>query len=278
LEAAIAAARLVHYASVTGLFGLALFPLYAEPMPGLRRWLTGLSLMALLSGLAWLLLVTANLAGAIDAEALGAVILDMGFGRVWAVRLALGLVLLVLVAGSGARAKKTTVALAGLYLCSIALTGHTQTHDGLAKALHVTADAAHLAGAGAWLGGLIGLSLMLPTLPHGAAGPVARFSRMAYVAVGVLAVSGVVNALMLVGSLGGLLSSFYGRLLLVKLALFAAMLALAAINRLHISPRLTGADAAAQGERLRRHVIAEQALGVAVLGCVAWLGLGQPPS
>jgi copper resistance protein D len=277
LPAALAAARLLHYAAATGLFGLALFPLYGAPLPGLRRWLVGLLLAALLSAVVWLLLVTANLAGTIDAEGLRTVVFELGFGRVWAGRLAFGLVLLILIAAG--RAKRLIALLAAAYLASIALTGHTQTHEGAAKLVHVTADAAHLLGAGAWLGGLIGLVLMLrPGVANEVAGPVARFSRMAYVAVAALVGSGVVNALMLVGSVGGLVGSDYGRLLLLKVALFVAMLALAGINRLRISPRLSGPDAPSQAARLRSHVLAEQALGIAVLGCVAWLGLGQPPA
>jgi copper resistance protein D len=284
LLAALAAARLVHYAAAAGLFGLSLFPLYGRPIPGLRAWLAGFTLAALLSGPAWLLLVTLNLAGVLDAQALSTVALEMGFGMVWIGRLGLAALLLVVIGVRANAAPRLVAGLSGLFLCSIALTGHTQVHEGANKVLHVVADATHLAGAGAWLGGLVGLSLMLrpkharATAPEDTSAAVSRFSRMAYVAVGALAASGIVNAMMLVSSLGGLLGSDYGRLLLLKLALVAMMLVLAAINRLRISPRLGGPDAAAQSARLRVHVIAEQALGIAVLGCAAWLGLSQPPA
>src|SRR6266700_1259161 len=58
-----------------------------------------------------------------------------------------------------------------------------------------------------------------------------RFSSMGYVAVATLVGSGLVNSWFLVGSVSNLLKTLYGQILLGKLALFAAMLALATANR-----------------------------------------------
>ena len=273
MEAGLAAARLIHYAAAAGLFGLCLFPLYGERLRSQRRWAVGLSAIALTSAAAWLLLVTASLAGALDVESLAIVIGEMPFGRVWSGRLAIGAALILLLALG--RDGKVPAALAAVFLGSIALTGHTQLRGGTVGVLHTFSDAVHLLGAGAWLGGLIGLALLLRSSSAPAAA-VGRFSRMAYWAVGALVISGVVNSALLVGRVEALATTPYGRLLSLKLLLFLAMLGFAAVNRLSLSPQLAGGEAAAGG-RLRRHVLAEQALGLAVLACVAVLGASEPP-
>src|SRR5207253_4090267 len=108
------------------------------------------------------------------------------------------------------------------------------------------------------------------------AATVSRFSRMAYLAVAAVLISGLINAAILVASPDALLVTGYGRLLLVKLALVAGMLGFAAYNRLVLSPALSGPAGAVRP--LRRNAMAEQLLAAGVLICVACLGLGQPPA
>jgi putative copper resistance protein D len=277
-------ARAAHYFACTGLFGLCLFSQYERLFRWNRTWTLVLSAGALATGLAWYGLVTFNLAEALDADALGAVASQTGFGRVWVARLLLAVVVTALAASAKAKSRWLTV-LTLLLLSSIALTGHTQVHPGFLGAVHVAADAAHLAAAGAWLGGLIGLAAILgrkateATAHAQVAAGVSAFSSMAQVAVAVLVVTGLVNAALLVGSIGGLISSQYGAQLLVKLTFVAGMLALAVVNRFALSPKLTapGSETGAI-RRLRRNVMIEQALGVGVLLSVGWLGLSDPPA
>lgn len=283
MDAALAAARFLQYAAATGLFGLSLYPLYARAaLDGrTRAWLIGLAVASGVGAWAWLLATTFNMAGGLDLDSLISVF-DTPFGHLWAVRLALGLALIVVTLLRKAR-PVLVCALAAASLASIALTGHTQEHDGGLRIAVVTADAAHLLGAGAWLGGLIGLALLLRGAPADAAqageraANVARFSRMAYVAVGAIVVSGLFNGVLLVGSAPALWTTFYGGLLAVKVALFGAMLVLAGLNRFRISPHLA-ADEGPWSRRLARHVAAEQGLGLLVLICVAVLGMSQPPA
>src|ERR1700680_2281826 len=103
-----------------------------------------------------------------------------------------------------------------------------------------------------------------------------RFSSMGYVAVGTLIASGLINSWFLVGSVTSLLTTLYGQLLLAKLGLFGAMLALAAANRFWLVSRMiktedSGAPAVWLG-RLRYHVLGEQFLGLMVLLAVSVLG------
>ncbi len=102
-----------------------------------------------------------------------------------------------------------------------------------------------------------------------------RFSIMGIASVAILSASGVVNACILVGSFSALVGTDYGRLLLLKLVLFAVMLALAAANRLRLTPRLALPGSGALRQLTRNSGI-EFVLGLAVLAIVAMLGTMHP--
>lgn len=306
LEAGLIASRFLHYAAVMALFGVSLFPLYAYA-DRQRQWSTrldsvlhaivfGAAIAALLSGILWLAFTTAMMTGtasaATDWDALSSVLSDMTFGHVWLVRLALVVLILaatVLRSASTANVHRDihTPLLAALLLASLAGVGHTQQNDGLPWLIHTGADGLHLLGAGAWLGGLLVLAIVLA--PNSAvsasdqmdtADVLRRFSGMGYVAVAVLVASGAINGWYLVGSFAGLVTTPYGQLLLIKLCLFAGMLALAASNRFRLMPALTRESEASQRRaslaRLRGHVLAEETLGLLVMVIVSALGTMEP--
>src|SRR5262249_60665396 len=106
-----------------------------------------------------------------------------------------------------------------------------------------------------------------------------RLSRMALLAVVVLAATGLVNAWTFVGSVGGLLGTPYGRLLLIKLSVLAPILALAIANRRRLLPALSG-DAVTVGRPALRmlagFVTIEAALALALLAVVAAMGVTAP--
>jgi putative copper resistance protein D len=89
-----------------------------------------------------------------------------------------------------------------------------------------------------------------------------------------------VNAWILVGSFAALTITEYGRLLLWKLVLFAAMLWIAAVNRLWLAPRLAlpyGSQQQRDAQRqLARNSIVEIALGLAIFTIVGALGMLHP--
>ena len=60
---------------------------------------------------------------------------------------------------------------------------------------------------------------------------------MGYAAVALLALTGAINSLLLVGSLGAMFGTPYGWLLAFKILLFLAMVVVALINRFHFAPR-----------------------------------------
>src|SRR5207247_10082813 len=109
----------------------------------------------------------------------------------------------------------------------------------------VAADAIHLIATGLWCGGLLALFWVLYRgtnrlkLPLSwAAEIVRRFSLLAIVSVAVLLVTGLYQSWVQVGTLKTLFSTDYGRVLLVKLALFLGLVGLDALNLLSTTPTL----------------------------------------
>jgi putative copper resistance protein D len=297
-------ARLLHYMATTTLFGASLFPLFADAGGGpgaLGRWRRALLLWtavaAVLSGLFWFVFSAANMAGGFsdlaDAEALWTVVRDTGFGVVWTARILLAVIIVIATALRVFTRQPPGISvipmLAAMLLASLAGVGHTQVEQGWAGFVHVLSDAAHLLAAGAWLGGLIPLAYILAGHLDTSHGPAAvdrvlmRFSGMGYVAVATLVGSGLINSWFLVGSVSDLLATPYGQMLLAKLALFAAMVALAVANRFWLvpaitnpGPRATDNSSAVWLRRLRIHVLGEQLLGAMILLVVSLLGTMQP--
>lgn len=299
-------ARWLHLASSVLLVGGAALLLIASPSgrPTARRWeawmLTAcrvLVLVALGSAVGTVAYQTVVLEGRATAALEPASILRMltqtQGGTVWLVR---GGLLVLLAAFLAVRAEvrdrtdwralRGQVALLGLVaLGLIAAAGHAAAVEpGTAAAL--AADVVHLAAAGLWVGGLPALALLLwlAARPAGAdARPYAvvaarRFSRTALALVGALAVSGLWSAWLQVASIAGLLGTRHGKLLLLKLVIFAAMLVLASLNR-RVMPALAG-EAATIGRpamrRLSRLVAAEAALALLVLAVVAAMTVTPP--
>jgi copper transport protein len=114
------------------------------------------------------------------------------------------------------------------------------------RGLALPLDAVHLAAAAIWIGGLIGIVVFWMTVRR--EGRVAalsvvvpRFSAVAFVSVIVLVGSGIGQALLELPTLGSLWQTSYGKALVVKIALLAAALALAAVNLARTKPRLQAA-------------------------------------
>ena len=171
-------------------------------------------------------------AQAFSGEVLGRVLDGTSFGAVWRVRMSLLVVLLPAMALAG----DTVVAwLAAAFLASLVWSGHA--HASAQSAWLLPVDVAHALAAGAWPGGLVPLVMVLARAGRRAEGRSAavavtrRFSRLSVAAVGVLALSGVMNGVGLVGTPAALWTSVYGRLVLCKAALFAVMVCLGAVNR-----------------------------------------------
>ena len=299
-------ARWLHLTSAIFLVGAAALLLLAGPTdrPTARRWEAwiliachALVVGALLSGLVTVATQTATLEGrpgaALEPAALTRMLTQTQGGVVWLVRgglLALLGAFLALRAEIRDRAdwraaRGQIVLLGGLALALVAGASHAAAVEPATGAA-IAADVAHLVAAGVWIGGLPTLALLL-WLAGRAAGADARpyavlaarrFSRTALALVTVLVGSGLWSTWVQVGSVAGLIGTRHGRLLCVKLVVFAAMLGLAALNR-RLIPAL-GGEAVAVGRpamrRLTRLVAAEAALALVTLAVVAVMTVTPP--
>ena len=302
--------RAVHFAATIGAAGAVFFQvLIAEPAfaatrdalpPAIERlrhrfaWLvwTGVA-VAILSGAIWLGLLAADIYDTPAAEVwrnggVWTVASETRFGQVLLDRLALAitLALIILTARSAASRPRwyvIAVILAAGFLIAPAWTGHAGAAPGRGGEFLVTSDALHLVAAGAWVGGLVPLALLLaatrrakePEWTTVTIVAVHRFSWLGIACVGSLLTTAFVNAWYEVGTFDALVATDYGRLVLLKLALFAAMVAFASINRFHLTPRLAAADAA---RALQRNTVAEAVLGFAAVAAVGFLGAMAPAS
>jgi len=279
LEAALVVVRFGHFTAALVLFGWLLFPLavnHGTPPP--RRAIVCFATLALLSGVGWFVLTAGSIAGdlskALEPATLNAVVFQTDFGPAWLGRLALiaAIIPWAAMAPRHPRSAPLTAA-SGVVVASLAATGHAQIGDGPVWALHAGADALHLLAAGAWLGGIVGLAAMLQGRSDANETEAAHgFAGLGYAAVAVLVASGLVNTLTLLSGPTALVRTDYGRLLSVKLALFGVMLALAAANRFRLAQRVGWETGPTLAAGLRRNVVVELALGVAVITAVSLLG------
>jgi copper transport protein len=191
--------------------------------------------------------------------------------------------LLLLIAGQLPRPAARLVGLVGalVAISSVLPTGHTRTYG--PQWLMFGLDLVHTAAAAVWFGGLIGLGLHLirsrrrgrSALP--VATTVARFSGLAGVLVGLLGLSGFVMAWQIVGTVGAVFTSDYGRALLVKLALVAVVGLLAIWNRFALVKSVQRRGAAeSKWRRLNGALVDEAAVVVIALAVTGLLTMQSP--
>lgn len=207
------------------------------------------------------------------------------FGLLWLA--CVGLVALSAVAAWVAIAhRRSRLAGAGLLAVSSGLVlvsaqgAHGSNRAGWDPA-QVMAGAVHLGAAGLWIGGLLVLAVLFAGSLRGG-GPTAavalvalrRFTGLAFLAVALLFVSGLVLAGRAVVSPASLLSTAYGLTLLAKLAACAVALAVGLRHTLLLSPR-PGAGAPWPG-RLASSLPFEVAAMLVVLWGAAALGATAP--
>ncbi|WP_242127759.1 copper homeostasis membrane protein CopD [Sphingobium sp. Sx8-8] len=287
MDGVLVATRFALYADLAALAGLPLF-WWSMGVAG-RRTVPALLTAGglLLSGL-WLLASAAGMAGtpllSPDWSVVAILLRDTPIGTMLAVR-AGALLLILPLLFRRAEGRNAAIALpAAIAAMTLAWSGHAAASEGMAGSAHRLADALHVLAAAGWLGAL--LALLGAVLAGRQIGLTAvmleRFSLFGTIFVATLIATGAFNAVMIVGlaQLPALLHSLYGRLLLVKLGLFAAMLLLAAANRWQLTPKLehavtTGGSHAAMAH-LRLSLLLETTLAVAILALVAALGTLDP--
>jgi len=166
----------------------------------------------------------------------------------------------------------SALAMAGVGL-SLAATGHAAT----APPQVLTRPAIFLHGVGVafWLGALAPLAAMLWRQPKMSLPVVRRFSGVAFPVVGLLVLAGLALAVVQLESLSALVNTKYGIILSIKLALVAALLGLAALNRFRLTPAL--ARSVRGAKPLARSIAAECVVALAILLLVAGWRFTPPP-
>jgi putative copper resistance protein D len=299
--------RFAHYADLALVFGVPLFGLYALRAPERHRlaaplwpWLAGAALLGAILSALGVAMLAASMSGVslaeVDRGSVDAILWQTSIGTAATIRIG-ALILAAALAALIGRGPPAT-GLIALSVCgavalgSLAWTGHGAMDEGTKGWVHLSADIAHLLAAGAWIGAILGLALLLFRpggrfddahlhLSHRA---LDGFAVAGTIFVAVIVLTGLVNSWILVGPsrISALPTSLYGQLLIAKLIVFAAMLGFASANRFRLVPRLAARlgteDGAAAVSALRRSVVLEAVCGFAILAIVAWLGMVEPPT
>jgi copper transport protein len=207
-------------------------------------------------------------------------VLGSTYGAVMLVRLgvicAAAFLLRPLLRGEGGESKADLALLGVLGVAALAtwpLTGHPTASP--VAGVSVVVDAVHLASMSVWLGGLIMLAAYLIPRANerelGAIMPI--WSRWALSAVGALALAGVVQALIEIGSFSAFFTSLYGQLIVAKVILFSGAVGAANASRIAVARKL----AASNPRPLRRAVLIEIGCLLLVLGVTSALVNVPPP-
>jgi putative copper resistance protein D len=313
IEPALAVIRAIHVAAMIVIVGgLAFhvlvarpaFAAAAAPLPiagRFQRWQTAALAwtlgVALVSGAAWLVAEASIMSGQpvdalVDSGALGTVLAHTQFGEVWRWRAA---VVPPLAAYLWLRHRRratplvldaAATVLAAAWIVALGWVGHAAAMGGAAGAFHLAGHAIHLLAAAAWLGGLPALAFLLALAARAATpadGALAarltkRFSALGLACVAALIATGIVNALFMVDTVAAFVDTPYGRLLTLKIGLFAAMLGIAARNRGQLAPRIGASVGAATPavRELARNAVVEIVLGVGVILVVGFLAVTPP--
>lgn len=304
LDALAVAVRAVLYIDLLTMFGFAIFGIsglqsakHAVSVLRLRGWLAGMAVLGLLVSTLQIVVMAASMAGLpltiVSGDVLEKLVNGTLIGTAWKVRMA-ALFAMVPVSFLLARTPRAALvlatALSGAAVATFAWAGHGAMNSGVIGWLHLGADVVHLLAAGVWIGAIAPLCMLLfdgraaqdadrISLLHRA---LSDFASTGTIVVGLILLTGILNVWIIVGisNVLALPNHAYGRLLLVKIALFAAMLCLAAGNRFRLSPALgrvhEQGDPRAALTMLRVSLAAEAGCALTILAIAGWLGTLAP--
>jgi copper transport protein len=207
------------------------------------------------------------------------------WGELWVAREAVLLALAAVVVGlRQGRRRRALPVIAGLLILAVAgleaMDSHAAALDS-GRTAAVVAIAAHTLAACLWLGGVAALAVI--AWPPGSGGTavvranLGRFTILAALSVGLVAATGLYSAGRQLDSAGSLVSTGYGRTLLVKTALLFVLLGLGLANSGLLRLRFRGARGAAGKLPSRRLLALEAGAGVVLLLAVGVLTETPPP-
>lgn len=290
-EAALSTCRFLHDASAMLLWGATAYLAMlvpknlADDIAGrLSPFLFVTAIVAAVTTAAALPLETATIGSgwedALDWTTLNAALFETSIGHAWQLQaVAALLVIAALLFPRHIRPRAMAFASA-LVLVSLALTGHAVMHTGWIGAAHRASDAVHVLSAGAWLGALLPLLIVLPMLdrPEGrndADIALDRFSSAGHIAVALVIASGILNTFLILGHWPTDWSSPYQAMLACKITMTAAMIVIALFNRYALVPQILNRPQRTL-RSIRLGVMAEIALGLFAIGLVSVFGMLEP--
>jgi putative copper resistance protein D len=291
LAAVVVILRFLTEFGLLGLFGVLSLDFYAPAaFKALRprRWILSLAGIGVLASATSIPILAAQMSGELSGVLESQILKDVVFGTAAGLALIcrIGLLgfCLALTASPAAHRQSMRVVvttLSSAAVLSLGFSGHAAAGEGVVGWARLLVDGIHALAAGLWLGALIGFLALAWSRDldsdeelHDA---LRGFSGLGSFVVGVLVITGAANTFFSARGMTGLTSLNPGwlGLLIIKLVLFGAMLALAALHRFRLTPALTASDLAAQSStirQLRRTLLLETATCVAVLTVVAMLG------
>ncbi len=218
-------------------------------------------------------------ADAFNPSTLVAVLFDTSVGHAWMVEAMVALALLAALAAPARWRQPAVATAAGAVVASFALTGHAAMHSGPLGLVHRANDVLHVLAAGAWLGALVPLAMVVQALADPARCRPAdlalrRFSIAGHGVVAVILVTGVANTFLVLGHWPTDWASPYQAMLAIKIGLVLAMVCLAVLNRYVWLGRSGGAAGAARA--VRRTIMLEITLGLAAVGLTSVFGMLEP--
>ncbi|KAA1186751.1 copper homeostasis membrane protein CopD [Photorhabdus heterorhabditis] len=286
--------RFTHFVAVMLMFGLSIFTAMLVPDrfsvlidARLRLGVIINTVVALITAIGWLV-IQAGLMGdgwqdTYDPEIWRAV-LGTTFGKIWQWQILVAVVTTGFLFINNQKARNILMLISSTILLSChAFIGHAVIHDGVLGILHQINQVIHLLSAGYWFGGLWPFLLCLQFLRirnELAVGldrqvmiSMMRFSTYGHIAVILIIVTGMISSLILLPDWPEYSGTEYQSMLWLKIALVAAMVMLALINRYILVPKLR------QPGRYQLLIISswiEIIFGALVLLCVAVFATYQP--
>lgn len=198
---------------------------------------------------------------------------SIALGQVWLANILITTCVVVFIMVIGTARSTIPVLLAAyLALAPMAATGHAAGSPNHSAA--VAALALHIGASAAWVGGLLTLAIVGPTLGKRARVTVERFSRVALICFIIVSASGVIAAFINLGTLHSFWSP-YGAIVLSKSAVLGLLGLAGAWNRMRLIKRL-GAPEPATGKTFWKVIAGELALIGVASGLAA--GLARTPA
>jgi putative copper export protein/methionine-rich copper-binding protein CopC len=178
----------------------------------------------------------------------------------------------------------------GVVLLSPGLTGHAASASRIYK-LAIPVDWLHMLAVGAWVGGLLHMTLSLRSSMRNLTALqrayvtnliIERFNTLAVTSVALVILTGIYNSWIHIDTVSALWSTNYGQTLSIKLLVVLVMLMLGGINKLFLHARLVRSLEGLETDRQKilrnfnRSIRVEAALGVVVLIIASFLSYLPP--